>query len=771
MKKTLLLSLILMVAGSLFAQVAREYVLVEIGTGTGCVYCPGAALGLDDLYVNGDPVAGIEYHSYNSSDPFNTPEAAARTSYYGITGYPTAQFDGEYAEHVGGDPSNSLYSTYLPFVNARSVIQSQFTVELYGDNTGNSYDVVVRVTKESEYSGTDLKVRFALTESNVPYNWYGLTDIDFAERLMAPDENGTAVSFANVGDQVDVNLSFTFNSSWVASNCELVAWIQDDANKFVLQTTKVELLSLQPDVASANFTQNVETTCEGSSVSFTDLSGGNITSWNWVFEGGIPATSTDQNPVVTYNTVGDYDVSLEVSDGTTTSTMALSNLIHIILPPVQPNAPTGEISVCANSTYTYSAQAVPVADTYTWKVEPVAAGIITGTGTQGTFTSDGSFVGDYTISVRADNFCGNGIWSSPLSCTLNYTPQPFSLSDGGGICAGSQGLEITQSGSETGIDYLLYCEGNYTGTTLAGTGNALNFGFQNQEGIYTVMAHATHCDLQMWGTPWIHVLPIPSQASIPTGSTAVCNDQQSSYSTTSLTNAESYNWLLVPAEAGELTVVGTDVDIAWASTFSGEALLSVAGENQCGVGTYSDELAIQLSDVPHPEIAGPVMTCDFTAEIYTAPDQYNHIYEWVVQGGTITSGDETNQITVMWSNPGVGTVNLTQTSPEDCSGVAEEIVVTIDNCTAIETNALGELKIYPNPVDKVLNISLVLNNENKAVISVLNVFGQVVASENVLLSTNGTFLQINTAELSNGYYIVKVETTHGVVLQQKFVKQ
>ncbi len=65
---------------------------------------------------------------------------------------------------------------------------------------------------------------------------------------------------------------------------------------------------------SANFTSDVTSVCTGSTVSFTDLST-SATSWLWTFEGGTPATSTDRNPVVTYNNTGVFDVTLEVGDG------------------------------------------------------------------------------------------------------------------------------------------------------------------------------------------------------------------------------------------------------------------------------------------------------------------------------------------------------------------------------------------------------------------------------------------------------------------------
>jgi len=64
----------------------------------------------------------------------------------------------------------------------------------------------------------------------------------------------------------------------------------------------------------ANFTANTTTVSVGGSVNFTDLSSNNPTSWNWTFEGGTPSTSTAQNPTVTYNTVGTFDVTLTAAN-------------------------------------------------------------------------------------------------------------------------------------------------------------------------------------------------------------------------------------------------------------------------------------------------------------------------------------------------------------------------------------------------------------------------------------------------------------------------
>lgn len=68
---------------------------------------------------------------------------------------------------------------------------------------------------------------------------------------------------------------------------------------------------------------------EGESVHFLDMSTGNVTSWNWTFEGGTPATSTEQNPVVTYDKAGSYAVTLTVGDGNTTSTATRQAYVNV----------------------------------------------------------------------------------------------------------------------------------------------------------------------------------------------------------------------------------------------------------------------------------------------------------------------------------------------------------------------------------------------------------------------------------------------------------
>ncbi len=71
-------------------------------------------------------------------------------------------------------------------------------------------------------------------------------------------------------------------------------------------------------LCKAQFMSEKPEICAGSTIQYFDDSYANVTEWNWTFEGGTPATSTEENPVVSYATAGHYKVELEVSDGAST---------------------------------------------------------------------------------------------------------------------------------------------------------------------------------------------------------------------------------------------------------------------------------------------------------------------------------------------------------------------------------------------------------------------------------------------------------------------
>ncbi len=68
-----------------------------------------------------------------------------------------------------------------------------------------------------------------------------------------------------------------------------------------------------PPLCKSDFSASQRIVCAGEQVDFSDMSYHSPSSWNWSFSGGTPATSSVQNPSITYNTPGTYTVSLTVT--------------------------------------------------------------------------------------------------------------------------------------------------------------------------------------------------------------------------------------------------------------------------------------------------------------------------------------------------------------------------------------------------------------------------------------------------------------------------
>ena len=103
------------------------------------------------------------------------------------------------------------------------------------------------------------------------------------------------------------------------------------------------------NVLNAAFTSDVYQLCYGNDVHYYDNSTGNITSWEWEFFGGTPATSNEENPVVTYNTPGMWGLTLTVGDGTNTSTVYAMDYLIVYPDPAIPDTPTGDTEMCQDS--------------------------------------------------------------------------------------------------------------------------------------------------------------------------------------------------------------------------------------------------------------------------------------------------------------------------------------------------------------------------------------------------------------------------------------
>ncbi len=204
MKRNLLLILALLGLLATLTAVPRNLVVVEVATGTWCQYCPGAAMGCHDLLENGHPVAIIKNHT---GDSYANVYSNARNSFYNPSGVPTAWFDGLNAVG-GGSATQTMYTQYLSRVNSRINVQSKYTINATGDMSGGQVNLAIEVAKPEADTNTNVKLHVVVTESHINQVWQNQTTLENVNRLMVPDQNGTAINL-NTGDTRTVNLSFT----------------------------------------------------------------------------------------------------------------------------------------------------------------------------------------------------------------------------------------------------------------------------------------------------------------------------------------------------------------------------------------------------------------------------------------------------------------------------------------------------------------------------------------------------------------------------------
>ncbi|GIK69808.1 MAG: T9SS C-terminal target domain-containing protein [Bacteroidetes bacterium] len=80
----------------------------------------------------------------------------------------------------------------------------------------------------------------------------------------------------------------------------------------------------------ADFKQSINMICTGASVVFSDMSyNAPVTTRNWTFTNGNPASSTDSTKSVSYSTVGKHNVSLTVANGVGNSTKTVNGAVIV----------------------------------------------------------------------------------------------------------------------------------------------------------------------------------------------------------------------------------------------------------------------------------------------------------------------------------------------------------------------------------------------------------------------------------------------------------
>ncbi|NIM17120.1 MAG: M28 family peptidase [Candidatus Aminicenantes bacterium] len=136
-------------------------------------------------------------------------------------------------------------------------------------------------------------------------------------------------NFGDTGTSTDKDPTHTYTSTGTYT----VTLTVTNASGSDTETKTDYITVTAPQAPVADFIASATNISVGDSVTFTDQSLNNPTSWDWTFAGGTPGSSTAQNPTVTYNTAGTFTVTLTAANAQGSDTETKTDYINVSAVP------------------------------------------------------------------------------------------------------------------------------------------------------------------------------------------------------------------------------------------------------------------------------------------------------------------------------------------------------------------------------------------------------------------------------------------------------
>ena len=538
------------------------------------------------------------------------------------------------------------------------------------------------------------------------------------------------------------------NDNWIAFNPATAVTSADQRLRYFATnacgTTNSNEVNITVITAPTvgNITSAALTACAGENLTLPaspTVTGENITAQGWQINRGGSWVAF-ANPVTT------ADTQLRYFATNACGTAHSGNTINITVSaaPATPTVISGSASICANSTQSYSVEAVSGAVSYVWTLPAGWSGSSTTNVINVIAGAEGG-----TIRVRAVNACGESAEATLyVSITTNVTPSVVIVSDGSTICTGET-VNFTASPSNGGPTpvFQWFKNGNPVGTdsptfsdnTLV-SGDVITVQMTSDDpcvlGDRTVTSNAIT----------MTVNAAPAAIGAITGTTSVCPGTVQVFSVDAVSGADSYVWTL---PAGWISEGSTTNSI---TVTVGEAggTISVKAVNACGESNTAS-LTVAIIDAPAQpsSITGAVLVYEGDIEVYSVANVAGISYKWTVPAGwLIQAGDGTNSITVMVGAES-GFITVTPVNQCGVAGQSSQLSVTVDERVSapVVTQNKTTIIAYGNTVQ--INDAAV-----GEIVSIFNLLGSRVYSQRV--SHNPEFI----TGLAPGVFVVVIEGTN-----------
>jgi hypothetical protein len=236
MKKLTLLFILLFAAAAVQAQTsAKKYVLIEHFTNSNCSTCGAknpAFFNLIDDYPN-----DIHHISFHPAIPYatcafyqsNPTENAARTTFYGVFGTPSIAINGELQPITNPILTANTLQNYLGQT-------SPLWLQVSESGPANARVATVKAHSLGAISG-NYKIYVAVVEKKVNYQGNNSETMHHnVFRDMLTSINGDDFTPAAAGQFVELTYNYAVAGGWNADEIYVAAWVQNTANKEVLNS-------------------------------------------------------------------------------------------------------------------------------------------------------------------------------------------------------------------------------------------------------------------------------------------------------------------------------------------------------------------------------------------------------------------------------------------------------------------------------------------------------------------------------------------------------
>jgi hypothetical protein len=161
-------------------------------------------------------------------------------------------------------------------------------------------------------------------------------------------------------------------------------------------------------------------------------------------------------------------------------------------------------------------------------------------------------------------------------------------------------------------------------------------------------------------------------------------------------------------------------------------------------------------DIISAVITGETNPMPFASETYSVEANPDITYFWHTDGGTITGGQGTNEVTIEWGG-GTGLLLVEMTDGE-CYGYAD-IDVTIIN-VGVANADLSNLKVWPNPSSGMFEI---VGLDEASMIQVLDLSGRTIFEDRINV---GSKVILDLSDDQPGVYLLRITADSGTTTKR-----